>query len=83
MRQIAGWREHVWQVYWYFGEDHRRSNALRHTAPLPDWWSGPGADAVRANCLRTVLAQVRDTGWNKNTRGVTHRLEPLTVAPAG
>ncbi len=72
VRQIAGWREYVWQVYWYFGEDHRRPNALRHTAPLPDWWSGLDADAVRANCLRTVLAQVRDTGW-------THHIPRLMV----
>jgi len=72
VRQIAGWREYVWQLYWYFGEDYRDSNALGHTAPLPDWWNDLDADAVRANCLRTVLAQVRDTGW-------THHIPRLMI----
>ncbi|MDR6974120.1 deoxyribodipyrimidine photolyase-related protein [Streptomyces sp. 3330] len=63
VRQIAGWREYVWQLYWHFGEDYRRHNALRHHAPLPDWFLELDADAVTARCLATVLAQVRDTGW--------------------
>ncbi|MER5963563.1 cryptochrome/photolyase family protein [Streptomyces sp. NPDC002057] len=72
VRQIAGWREYVWQLYWYFGEDYRASNALRHTAPLPDWWNDLDADAVTARCLATVLRQVRDTGW-------THHIPRLMV----
>ncbi|MFI8965931.1 cryptochrome/photolyase family protein [Streptomyces sp. NPDC053493] len=72
VRQIAGWREYVWQLYWYFGEDYRTSNALRHTAALPDWWSELDADAVSARCLATVLRQVRDTGW-------THHVPRLMV----
>lgn len=63
VRQIAGWREYVWQLYWYFGDDYRRSNALHHHAPLPDWFLELDADAVTARCLATTLAQVRDTGW--------------------
>ncbi|MFF8831167.1 cryptochrome/photolyase family protein [Streptomyces sp. NPDC015131] len=63
VRQIAGWREYVWQLYWYFGEDYRHSNALRHRAPLPRWFLDLDADAVTARCLATVLGQVRDTGW--------------------
>ncbi|MBC9715205.1 cryptochrome/photolyase family protein [Streptomyces sp. TRM66268-LWL] len=72
VRQIAGWREYVWQLYWYFGEEYRHSNTLNHTAPLPDWWSELDADAPQARCLRTVLAQVRDTGW-------THHIPRLMV----
>ncbi len=63
VRQVAGWREYVWQLYWYFGEDYRHRNALRHHEPLPGWFQEADADAVRARCLATVLAQVRDTGW--------------------
>ncbi|MGY1581132.1 cryptochrome/photolyase family protein [Streptomyces sp. MN13] len=72
VRQVAGWREYVWQLYWYFGEEYRRSNVLRHTAALPGWWDDLDGDAVRARCLRTVLAQVRDTGW-------THHIPRLMV----
>lgn len=63
VRQIAGWREYVWQLYWYFGEDYRHRNALGHREPLPEWFLELDADAVTARCLSTVLAQVRDTGW--------------------
>jgi len=72
IRQIAGWREYVWQLYWYFGEEYRHANALRHTAELPGWWKDLDADRVRARCLHTVLAQVRDTGW-------THHIPRLMV----
>ncbi|MFJ9060460.1 cryptochrome/photolyase family protein [Streptomyces sp. NPDC102409] len=72
IRQVAGWREYVWQLYWYFGEEYRHSNVLRHTAPLPGWWNDLDAEAVHAHCLRTVLAQVRDTGW-------THHIPRLMV----
>ncbi|MEV4875521.1 cryptochrome/photolyase family protein [Streptomyces cyaneofuscatus] len=72
VRQIAGWREYVWHLYWHFGEDYRHRNALRHTAPLPDWFLDLDADAVTAHCLSTVLAQVRDTGW-------THHIPRLMV----
>ena len=34
VRQIIGWRDYIWHLYWYFGEDYRRRNALeaRHAA---------------------------------------------------
>ncbi|MBD0839739.1 MULTISPECIES: cryptochrome/photolyase family protein [unclassified Streptomyces] len=72
VRQVAGWREYVWQLYWYFGDDYRDRNALRHHAPLPEWFLDLDADAVTARCLATVLAQVRDTGW-------THHIPRLMV----
>ncbi|WP_435240790.1 cryptochrome/photolyase family protein [Streptomyces cucumeris] len=72
IRQIAGWREYVWHLYWHFGEDYRSRNALGHTAPLPEWFLELDADALTARCLSTVLAQVRDTGW-------THHIPRLMV----
>ncbi|MFI9029997.1 cryptochrome/photolyase family protein [Streptomyces sp. NPDC053560] len=63
IRQIAGWREYVWHLYWLFGKNYRHSNTLRHRRPLPDWFLDLDADAVQARCLSTVLAQVRDRGW--------------------
>ncbi|MET9886111.1 cryptochrome/photolyase family protein [Streptomyces sp. NPDC006430] len=67
VRQVAGWREYVWQLYWYFGEDYRHHNTLRHHEPLPHWFLELDADAVRARCLASALAQVRDTGWTHHT----------------
>ncbi|WP_225884523.1 cryptochrome/photolyase family protein [Streptomyces sp. fd1-xmd] len=72
VRQIAGWREYVWHLYWHFGEEYRASNVLGHTAALPAWWLSLDADAVSARCLSTVLRQVRDTGW-------THHIPRLMV----
>ncbi|MCK2141372.1 cryptochrome/photolyase family protein [Streptomyces albidoflavus] len=72
VRQIAGWREYIWHLYWHFGEEYRTTNALGHHAPLPDWWSDLDADAVTAHCLSTVLAQLRDTGW-------THHIPRLMI----
>ncbi|MFF4648399.1 cryptochrome/photolyase family protein [Streptomyces sp. NPDC001380] len=72
VRQVAGWREYVWHLYWHFGEDYRGRNELGHGAPLPQWFLDLDADAVGARCLSTVLAQVRDTGW-------THHIPRLMV----
>ncbi len=29
VRQIIGWRDYIWNLYWYFGEDYRSRNELR------------------------------------------------------
>lgn len=63
IRQLIGWRDYIWHVYWYFGPDYRRHNALQAHAGLPEWFAELDADAVEARCLRDVLAQVRDHGW--------------------
>ncbi|MET7640854.1 cryptochrome/photolyase family protein [Streptomyces sp. NPDC005438] len=72
VRQVAGWREYVWHLYWYFGESYRHRNVLRHRRQLPDWFRELDAEAVTARCLATTLAQVRDTGW-------THHIPRLMV----
>jgi deoxyribodipyrimidine photolyase-related protein len=72
VRQVAGWREYMWHLYWHFGPGYRRSNALGHRRPLPEWFLELDAEAVTARCLSTVLAQVRDTGW-------THHIPRLMV----
>ncbi|MFC9329763.1 cryptochrome/photolyase family protein [Kitasatospora sp. NPDC057015] len=63
VRQVAGWREYVWQLYWYLGEDYREANRLGHHEPLPAWFRDLDAEAVGARCLSRVLAEVRDHGW--------------------
>ncbi|MEP6697568.1 MAG: cryptochrome/photolyase family protein [Pseudonocardiales bacterium] len=63
VRQLIGWRDYVWNVYWHFGEDYRRRNALQAHRPLPRWFAELDADAVQARCLADVLAGVRDHAW--------------------
>ena len=39
VRQVLGWREYIWQLYWRFGRGYQRRNALRARTPLPEWWA--------------------------------------------
>jgi deoxyribodipyrimidine photolyase-related protein len=63
IRQLIGWRDYIWHVYWHFGKAYRRRNALDAHARVPKWFADLDADAVDAHCLKDVLAQVRDHGW--------------------
>lgn len=73
VRQIAGWRDWVWHLYWQLGEDYvSRSNALDAHAPLPEqWWQLDGA-AVAAACLGSTLTKVGELGY-------AHHIERLMV----
>ena len=63
-RQVIGWREWAWQLYWALGEEYGASNALEATAPVPSWFTDLDADAVEARCLSSALTDVRDRGWS-------------------
>ncbi|MFY9330722.1 MAG: cryptochrome/photolyase family protein [Candidatus Nanopelagicales bacterium] len=65
IRQVMGWRDYVWHLYWHLGEGYvGETNALAAHQPLPQWWRELDSDAVEAACVRTALEQVRDHGWN-------------------
>ncbi|GAA3222186.1 cryptochrome/photolyase family protein [Pseudonocardia petroleophila] len=72
VRQVLGWREYVWQLYWRFGRSYQRRNELGARVPLPEWFAALDADAVTAQCLSTALEGVRDRGW-------THHIQRLMV----
>ena len=64
VRQVLGWREYVWSIYWHVPRDYRRRNALSATRDVPAWFRDlDPAQEVTANCLRSVLADVRERGW--------------------
>jgi len=63
VRQLIGWRDYVWNLYWHFGEDYRHRNTLRAHEPLPPWFADLDAAAVTARCLSDALAQVREHGF--------------------
>lgn len=65
IRQVVGWREWVWQLYWWLGEDYvERSNHFGHEAPLPNAFVELDPDQVSSNCLKTAIREVRDRGWS-------------------
>jgi deoxyribodipyrimidine photolyase-related protein len=72
IRQVIGWREYIWHLYWHFGRDYLQKNALHARTPLPDWFAELDSDAVTAACLRDALEGVRDRGW-------THHIQRLMV----
>ncbi|MGY1770399.1 cryptochrome/photolyase family protein [Blastococcus sp. SYSU D00813] len=63
VRQVMGWRDYVWHLYWYLGRDYRHSNALAATERVPDWLAELDGDAVEAACMSDVLTDLRRDGW--------------------
>ena len=64
VRQIAGWRDYVWHLYWHLGESYpTRHNALAATTPLPDVFLNLDADSIQANCLHETIDGMRRHGW--------------------
>ncbi|GIF17018.1 deoxyribodipyrimidine photolyase-related protein [Actinoplanes teichomyceticus] len=63
IRQILGWRDFIWHLYWYFEPEYRAVNELAAHRQLPRWFAELDARAVGARCLADVLAGVRDRGW--------------------
>lgn len=60
IRQIIGWREYVWRVYWKLMPDYRQRNALDADLPLPKfYWTGE----TQMFCLHEALAAVRETAY--------------------
>ena len=63
VRQVMGWRDWIWHLYWQLGREYRHGNALDAQEEVPAWMAELDAEAVDANCLSHVLADVRERGW--------------------
>jgi deoxyribodipyrimidine photolyase-related protein len=73
IRQILGWREYIWHLYWHFGPLYvDSSNVLSADEPLPQWFSDAKSEDVTAHCLSWALEQVHDKGW-------THHIVRLMI----
>ncbi|ROQ38778.1 deoxyribodipyrimidine photolyase-related protein [Frondihabitans sp. PhB188] len=73
VRQITGWRDWVWHLYWYLGEDYAVTrNALDATTPLPEAFWQLAPDAIEENCLHHAVDGVRRHGW-------AHHIQRLMV----
>lgn len=63
IRQVMGWRDYVWHLYWEFGEDYLDSNFLDAKANLPDSWLELKGSGIEARCLSRTVSNVNDNGW--------------------
>ena len=70
IRQVIGWREYVWGVYWLWMPDYRSANALGATRPLPPVFTGAATTEMR--CLADCLAGV-------DARAYNHHIQRLMV----
>ncbi|WP_144714710.1 cryptochrome/photolyase family protein [Curtobacterium pusillum] len=64
VRQVAGWRDYVWHLYWWFGDEYGATeNALGAHEPLPRWWRELDATDIEAACLGTAIEGLDEHGW--------------------
>lgn len=61
VRQIIGWREYVYGIYWLFGLDYRRENQLGATRKLLPLFHQP--DRTEMACVRDIVTSIEDRAW--------------------
>ena len=69
IRQIIGWREFIWCMYWHLQADWAEMNALDAHAALPDVLE---TGATRMRCLSQAVGGLRRTGY-------AHHIERLML----
>ena len=70
IRQVIGWREYVWGVYWLWMPDYRAKNALGADRPVPPVFRGESSTEM--NCVRHCMTALHDHGYN-------HHIQRLMV----
>jgi deoxyribodipyrimidine photolyase-related protein len=61
LRQVCGWREYVWGIYWLRMPDWRTDNHLGQTGAVPEaFWT---AETDMA-CVRGTVTELLQRGWN-------------------
>ncbi|MEM9652874.1 MAG: cryptochrome/photolyase family protein [Actinomycetota bacterium] len=70
IRQVMGWREYVWGLYWLWMPDYRDQNQLGACRPVPPAFTG--AATTDMACVASVVGNVRQ-------RGYAHHIERLMV----
>jgi deoxyribodipyrimidine photolyase-related protein len=69
VRQLIGWREFIWQVYWRLMPEYRTRNSLGADLPVPAFYRDGD---TQMNCQRQALRHVLDLGW-------AHHIERLMI----
>ena len=70
IRQVIGWREYVYGMYWFLGEGYREHNNLNAQRTLLPVFTEP--TATHMNCVKSVVSDVQERGW-------THHIPRLMV----
>ena len=70
IRQVIGWREYVWGVYWLWMPDYRDRNALGADRPVPPVFRGDASTEM--NCVRNCMTTLHDHAYN-------HHIQRLMV----
>lgn len=60
IRQIIGWREYVWGLYWMWMPAYRDENFLAANLDLPP---ALATGSTSMNCVRHVVDGIRDRSW--------------------
>ena len=63
VRQVLGWREYVWHLYWHFGPEYADRTELGAHVPLPSWFTDLDGEKPIAACMSHTLSELRDRGW--------------------
>jgi deoxyribodipyrimidine photolyase-related protein len=70
IRQVIGWREYVWGVYWLWMPDYRSRNALDAHRPVPPAFRGEATTDM--NCVHHCVSSLHDHAYN-------HHIQRLMV----
>jgi deoxyribodipyrimidine photolyase-related protein len=69
VRQVLGWREYVWGVYWLWMPEYRGLNVLQAHEPLPPAFTGA---PTRMRCVEVTIEGLHDRAW-------AHHIQRLMV----
>ncbi|MEM7092960.1 MAG: cryptochrome/photolyase family protein [Actinomycetota bacterium] len=70
VRQVIGWREYVWGVYWLWMPSYRAENRLDARRPVPPAFTGEAPTDMA--CVSNVIAKIE-------AKGYAHHIERLMV----
>ena len=69
IRQIIGWREYIWGIYWLKMPQYAQENFFNVTRNLPDfYWTAK----TQMNCLHQVITETRNNAY-------AHHIQRLMV----
>jgi deoxyribodipyrimidine photolyase-related protein len=69
VRQIIGWREYIWNVYWRWIPEYRNKNELKAIEPLPPMFT---TGQTNMQCMQIALDGVEERAW-------VHHIQRLMV----